>query len=156
MFSTVDAPQTRLLRCYLITEHGDVRVAVPGPLRRRASRLRAMPDASALNEVARALAATRWVSVDYDGNLAIGGRLGPISAASHLGLDATVRLRTPTAVRAIETHERTPGPHELVVFSAARVELWRYRFDLDPPKIQLYRERVADIAAPAREGEGAS
>src|SRR5687768_8275436 len=60
MFSTVDAESARFLRCYLVTDLGELPLPVPDELDKREAELRAAPTIAAAKDLASRLASRRW------------------------------------------------------------------------------------------------
>jgi hypothetical protein len=98
MFASTDAPSARFLRCYLATPAGDVAVTVPPELKSPARHARTVPTDTNLAAVAQVLADATWI---------------PEGSSSR-----RLRIRRPG--------DRDTGSE--VVPSAARVEVWRRRF----------------------------
>jgi hypothetical protein len=144
MFSTVDAETSRYLRCYLVTAHGEVPLAIPPQLSRRAIELRAAPSLSCAEELARRLAASRWERVaNRDAHLAERVRhLAPneplsVAVLQQAGREAgeassALPMGGMVAAQAIPTAVPDVGG---IPFSAVRVEVWRFRFDENGPRL---------------------
>src|SRR5438105_11942664 len=56
MFSTVDDESARFLRCYLVTDDGELPLAIPPAADKMVAEIRAAPTQSALDDLAQRLA----------------------------------------------------------------------------------------------------
>jgi hypothetical protein len=111
MFASVDLPQYRAVRAYLLTPAGEVPAELSGPphVGTLVSRVRAMPDAGHLDALAGALLAVRW-SLDTT----TGPRARPAAPERGVGRQGGA-----------QTVAGTPP----VAVSGVRIEVWRIRFD---------------------------
>jgi hypothetical protein len=158
MFSTVDDPSARRIRCYAVAEGREVAIAVPDDLNRAAVRLRAMPSQGGLQRMAADLGRMRFVNREYDKNVEAEMRQSASLARKEdllaacwqpvLGCEAVL----PTPLRVWESKEREPRPSELAAVQSVRVELWRYRFDLASRR--MIASKAATAVAPARPARG--
>jgi hypothetical protein len=137
MFSTVDSESARFLRAYLVLPGGEVPLPIPEALAKREAEIRAAPNRTALNEMARRLAGQRWRWRDSrqerQAEIIAAAKGEAITAAMldrpvNKSVDATSR---PTAG---SEHVLEPVGHDdadpnALAFTAVRVECWRYRFD---------------------------
>lgn len=155
MFSTVDDPQARWIRCYAITNGREIPAGASEQFKRRIARLRAMPSQERLQQLADDYGRMRFVNDSFDQNieaerkqnadLAPAGDDHPAAAPAPTAADAAPSLRV------WEPDEREPKPSELVAVQSVRVELWRWRFDL--PSRKMLAWKAAEASAPAaREG----
>lgn len=136
MFSTVDDPSARWVRCYAIADGREVPTPVPDELDRAAARLRAMPSQEGLRRLAADLGRMRFVNREYDKNVEAEKRLGANLAKKADLADICwqpipgCEAALPPSLRIWDATEREPQPSELAAVQSVRVELWRYRFDL--------------------------
>ena|SRR5437868_13316676 len=155
MFSTVDSPDARFFRIYLLTPEGKVPITLPSDLYRLSGHLRSIPSQGELNELAQKLAARTWVPRTYN----------DLSATPECALPSVCYQRRPGCssplppfYRALSPREPEPSGQDRVPFSAVEVELWKSRFDL--PQHRLVAARLLQASAtrsagnpPAGEGE---
>lgn len=119
MFSTVDKPDTRVVRTFVVTADGrDLEVPHPRQAERDIGRARVVPSQAALERIGDAILDSRWVWAAYDPTAA-----GSDRPRRAYGSGARPRLRQAAAA------EPEPPPEALVPVAAARVELWRIGFD---------------------------
>jgi len=150
MFSTVDAPSARFLRLALITDSGEVSVAVPEELRGPAQRLRTLPDAAAAQRFAGRLTRFTWVAPDLGTVRVISTSEAdePREISEPVGDDFQIGgsgggLQLAPVILPIAKGEPVPDKLSPIKVSAIRVELWRYHFKLDP--LGLEAERLLQI-----------
>src|SRR5437868_5685239 len=60
MFSTVDDESARFVRCRLVTDDGDLPLAIPPTAAKQVAELRAAPTGAKLDDFAQRLAAQSW------------------------------------------------------------------------------------------------
>src|SRR3954468_3284928 len=60
MFSTVDDESARFVRCWLVTDDGELPLAIPPAAAKQVAELRAAPTQTKLDELARRLARQSW------------------------------------------------------------------------------------------------
>ena len=136
MFSTVDSPDSRFLRVYLVMSDGKVAVTVPADLSRAYERLQAMPSQEKLDDLARKLAARTWVPHNYNDLAATPDcALPQVCYQSRPGCSSPL----PPAYRVVGPKEPAPSHRERVAFSAVHVELWKSRFDLGRHRLIAFR-----------------
>jgi hypothetical protein len=128
MFSTIDQPSARFLRCYLVTPAGDVPVSPPDRLYRAIRRVRVVATQENLARVAQGLARSRWVRNDRPSE----GVSGSSDSSSEAALDPPADTgRHVPRYRAAAENEADVRPEDQATFTAVRTELWRYRFFSD-------------------------
>lgn len=157
MFSTVDSPAGRFYRIALLTESGEVRVALPAGLEPVAAKARTLPTPQRLRRVATVLAAGRWVPYtlvpaeqQYAGlhparpqdDLMDPARAAPAPPGDLPPAQAPVTL----AVLRMQAADEPPSPRQVAV-RGVRLELWSTRFH--PPSRTLRASRVASVTVPA-------
>lgn len=130
MFSTVDKRQARFVRCSLVTPQGEVRVGLPGHLDTYVERLRARPTPERAEGLARYLSRATWVAASDSG-------------ASEVAASDTATAR----YRYLPPYETSPRPRAPV--EAVRVELWQYRFESRPYRLEAHRLMVAEERSPS-------
>jgi hypothetical protein len=110
MFSAVDRPDRRIVRCYLETPRGRVPVPVPNSeIRKKA---RAMPTAGRTSRLAQTMARSVWVP-DSPNDREAGG---PPEGCAHSGL------------RALSPGEPLPAASSPIAFSRVDLEVWKVGF----------------------------
>jgi hypothetical protein len=141
MFSTVDAPQARFLRLFVVTERGRVPVEAPAKLQKLISELRTAPSQRRAQELAAQLAKESWID-DEARMAAIAQRIDSRECAAPLTA-AKLRNRRPTAaplpacntdgtrssLQAAGSIDRRRERGDIVPVESIVVELWRYQYD---------------------------
>jgi len=130
MFSTVDDPDARWVRCYVVTNGREVAVEAPPSVARDLGVISALPTHRRLETLAGDLSRYRWVNADFDRD-----PKGAPAACPPAG--------EPPVIRAWETGEREPKASEIAPVDAIRVELWRLRFDLPSRRVAAWRADAA-------------
>lgn len=160
MFATLDRNENRLLRCYLITDKGEVPVQVPRSDKRLADQIRSMPTRNLLSKLATKMARATWAS-DYDlidqpghglpqgpvpdfprGDLAPGSRprLDRGSSRGAEGKSGGISLSRHGTLSAVGPALEVRYPAD---FSGVRVEVWRIRFNSE--NRQLIAQKLAEV-----------
>lgn len=135
MFSTVDDESARFLRCYLVTEDGELPLALPPAADQTVAELRAAPTQAGLDQLAEKLASQPWRWRD--------GRQRQQASAiqRQRGTEitaASLKAPVPTDVGAfevigaqhvLEPISRDESSEGAIPFNAVRLECRRYRFD---------------------------
>jgi hypothetical protein len=159
MFATLDRNENRLLRCYLITDQGEIPVELPHSEKYLVDQIRSMPTRGLLSKLATKMAQASWVSesafAERPGQILPQGPVrdstdrpfatdssSPLSggltrAEANTGSLSNKRVRT--------LRGRTPAtviPY-VADFSKVRVEVWRIRFDSDSRR--LIAQKVAEL-----------
>lgn len=129
MFSTVDDPDARWVRCYVGTNGSEVAVEAPPSVARDLGVISALPTHRRLERLAGDLCRYRWVNADFDRDPKEAPAACPSSAQP--------------VVRAWETGEREPKASEIAPVNAIRVELWRLKFDLPSRRVVAWRADAA-------------
>jgi hypothetical protein len=158
MFSTVDAESARFLRCWLITNEGKLPLPLPPAVEKPVAEMRAAPSQAGLMQLATRLAAQSWRWRDdrqQSQRQAITNIEGVAVSAAALRSEpnetdvaALTIQRNLTAVGLEHVLEPVPldqSASGAVLFSAVRVECWRYWFD--PAAGQLRAEKIMEIKA---------
>jgi hypothetical protein len=130
MFSTVDDPDARWVRCYVVTNGREVSVETPPSVARAIGVISALPTHSRLARLADDLSRHRWLTAEFDRD----------------PKEASVPCPTagqPVVIRAWEVGEREPKASELAPVTAIRLELWRLRFDLPSRRVVAWRADTA-------------
>jgi hypothetical protein len=141
MFSTVDAPNARFVRAYLVRGQHRVAISVPDKLSKVQSELRTAPSQTRLDELATELARQSWIDEDARWQT-IAGKLPSQTADSPLAA-ALLRNR-----RGQESQPPTPAiagsksnivaagsidqrreRGDLLAIDGVVIELWRYEYD---------------------------
>jgi hypothetical protein len=138
MFSTVDDESARFLRCYLVTDDGDLPLRVPPAASKAVAELRAAPTQARLDDLARRLAGQAWhwqgerqmreaAAIRERGGVSISAaalhRSPP--GASVLGESSTAADR---AAGNIEPIPRDEPQANAIPFHSIRIECLRYRY----------------------------
>jgi hypothetical protein len=139
MFSTVDDESARFVRCYLMTDDGELPLPVPPAGEKLVAELRAAPTQAKLDELARRLAGQswRWRAERQDREAAA------IAAAGGAKITSTVFQVDEMPADAASAAKKTAGASEhvlepiprdaqmrdAVAFSGVRVECLKYRYD---------------------------
>jgi hypothetical protein len=146
------------LRAYLITDAGRRPITLPERVARLSSKLRTAPSEARLQELARRLAAQKWI----DNNArweSIGQRIAarnsdsPIAALTlrnrstrdHESPNLPLAMTSGLVAAASVDQRRERG--DIVPFSAVEVELWRYEYD--SRNNVLSARQLAQATAPA-------
>lgn len=133
MFSTVDNESARFLRCYLVTENGDLPLSVPPAADKTVEELRAAPTQRRLDDLARRLAEQSWQWSDER-------QIREVAAFRERSALSHGEPRSGSGGRTIEPIPRDETPTGAISFRAVRVECWRYRYD--GGKRTLWAERM--------------
>lgn len=154
MFSTVDDPTARWVRCYAIADGRETAVTIPTDLDRAAARVRAMPSREGLRRLAAEVGRRRFVNREYDKHVEAERRLAA-SLAQQADLRATClppvpacEAILPAPLRIWDSDEREPRPSELAPVQSLRLELWRWRFDIAGHRMVAWKALAA--VAPVR------
>jgi len=156
MFSTVDSPGARYVRAFLVTDTGEeLEVPTPTLAALAIERVRVIPEAAPLGDIAELIVQTRWVWADYDpiarltgdGVASAGAAARDAATTAVDGLDPDalsdrLRFTRPAdqpRLRPLAGGEPEPPPGALVAVDAARVELWRMTFDGDTNRLRTSR-----------------
>ena len=126
MFSTVDDPDARWVRCFVVANGHAVPVSIPSDVERDVQVLQAMPSHPRLMRLAFHIARARWVTEAFDRDPK--EPPNPCAAA-----------KLPPSIRAWEPDERAPKANELAPVRAVRLEVWRLRFDLPTRRLVAWR-----------------
>jgi hypothetical protein len=135
MFSTIDSQKNRFLRCYLITDEGDIPVEVPRTMTRLADQIRSLPIPELMSQLANKLAHVTWVSYNYND---FERTVLPDTQAGEARERASID-KTQWHFRVREADEPDPSPAEVVNFYGVRVELWGQDFDIQNMKVVAYK-----------------
>ena len=153
MFTSVDSPSSRFLRIYLISTDGEIPVLVPRELRRLSHQLRVMPTESSLNKLVNKLTEGNWqyltmisasehymellrdASSDYQ-NLA--DDIQHKFESRH----ARINFENLRMVKMLGKDE-LPSNDKMVTVLGSRVEVWKYKFDINGHELILKASRLA-------------
>jgi hypothetical protein len=168
MFSTVDSPDARFLRIYLINGNEETAVLLPDHLKTLGRELQTIPSAALASDLAQRLAQGTWTpyrmtdpvrhyqntqaSSDDD---SFTGLAGPADATSTSG-NAADMVKTlpdgqvifPKLLRMREKGRPGSKGEEVVAFQRVRVEVWRY--SLDVAASQLKAAKFLEVTADAQ------
>jgi hypothetical protein len=135
MFASVDRPDKRFLRCYLVTDQGDVPVQVPDSDLRKL--VRAMPTPKRLASLATEMAKITWVLDDCGPTTQREKRRTPQLSPNFATKDIEVfPAKAPSTAaqgvhprfRALQQFETVPEASYVANFFKVRLEVWRISF----------------------------
>lgn len=173
MFSSVDSPGSRFLRCYLLTEHGQIPVYLPRRYSAALRRIRTAPRVEHLEELAQQLAIASWVPFDHhrrvlglvedDPDTRSGGGLGLQSPALDeevlpVGPPVDLTEADTSGDRYLSPWYRLKGRHEPAPehpldLDGVRVELWRFDFDPGPLEVRAVLWQAVTFQKPDPKAE---
>lgn len=148
MFSTVDSPGARFLRIHLLTDRGEIPVAVPDGFHAAARELRTTGSEARAAELARSLAAGTWVRlriaspVQRYRHLLSTSRLAESSVGG--ADDGVIDLGKLNFVRMLKPNETVGTDDTALRVVAVRIEVWKYAFD--PNNTSLHAEKFLDVS----------
>ncbi|HSD47425.1 MAG TPA: hypothetical protein VLB87_12435 [Pyrinomonadaceae bacterium] len=164
MFSTVDSPDARFLRIYLLNGNEETAVLLPDHLKTLGRELQTIPSEALASELARRLAHGTWTPyrmtdpVRHYQNTrndddSLSGLAGPSDAAPTSGNPSDVVKTLPDGQvifpKLLRMREKgAPGSkgEEAVAFQRVRVEVWRYSLDVGASQLKAakFLETTAD------------
>lgn len=167
MFSTVDSPDARFLRIYLINGNEETAVLVPDHLKTLGREVQTIPSTALASDLARRLAHGTWTPyrmtdpVRYYQNTQTGnnsetfaGLAGPSDASVPNSSNTRDIVKTlpdgqvvfPKLLRMRELGAPLSKGEEAVAFQRVRVEVWRYSLDVASSQLKAtkYLEATAD------------
>jgi hypothetical protein len=166
MFSTVDSPDSRFLRIYLINDNDETAVVLPDSLAPLGREVQTIPSAALASDLAHRLAVGTWSpyrmidpvrqyqnsQTRQDGET-FAGLAAPADAAPNSNSATDVVKTSPDGQvvfpKLLQMRERgAPGSkdEEAVPFQRVRVEVWRYVLDVGASQLKAtkYLEATAD------------
>ena len=155
MFSTIDSERNRFLRAYLVTDSGDLPLALPAALDKPALEQQAAPSEAGLKQIALRIAAQDWRWADdrqARERQAIAEREGVAISAGALRCASTsepLAAKFPGQTHLLEPVPRGEACGEAMPFNSVRVECWRLRFDAAGE--QLSAKRILEACATRQE-----
>lgn len=176
MFSTVDSPDARFLRVYLINGNEEIPVLVPDSLKTLAREAQTIPNRALLSKLADRMARGTWGPYRMTHPLqsyrdtrpggddttadTLSGLTEASSPAGDYGLKvpAEVGKTSPDGqviftklLRMRERGEPAPAPGEAAEFQRVRVELWKYKFEAAASRLSAakYLEVTVDARQPS-------
>ena len=156
MFSTVDSPAARSLRCYLITPAGEIPVEPPTRLEKWISEMRVAPAAETMPMIAQRLEEATWVRGGYRWRNVAQAQGAAASGSSHpLPPSKQSELSSDlSSVTALPVGEPLTANAEVVKIAGVRLELWRYSFERTTGSLvnQKAMEYVHRIGTSEKEG----
>ncbi len=164
MFSTVDSPDARFLRIYLLNGNEETAVLLPDHLKTLGRELQTIPSEALASELARRLARGTWTPyrmtdpVRHYQNTrndddSLSGLAGPSEAAPTSGNPSDVVKTLPDGQvifpKLLRMREKgAPGSkgEEAIAFQRVRVEVWRYSLDVGASQLKAakFLETTAD------------
>jgi hypothetical protein len=168
MFSTVDSPDARFLRIYLINGNEETAVLLPDHLKTLGRELQTIPSAALASDLAQRLAQGTWTPYrmtdpvrHYQNTQAsrdddsLTGLAGPADATPTSGNSADMvktlpdgQVIFPKLLRMREKGRPGSKGEEAVAFQRVRVEVWRY--SLDVAASQLKAAKFLEVTADAQ------
>jgi hypothetical protein len=161
MFSTVDSPDARFLRIYLINGSEEIPVLVPDGLKTLARKTQTIPSRALLSELAGRMARGTWepyrlthpvqsfqaaqAKEDAAATDTLVGLTNSPPPADYYGLrllpeagkcSPDGRLIFTQLLRMREQGGPAPSPGEAVEFQRVRAELWRYQFGVSASRLK--------------------
>lgn len=166
MFSTVDSPDSRFLRIYLISGNDETAVVLPDSLKTLGREVQTIPSAALASDLASRLARGTWApfrmidpvrqyqntQTPNDGDT-FTGLAGPSDATPNSSDSADVvktlpdgQVVFPKLLRMRERGAPLSKGEEAVAFQRVRVEVWRYSLDVASSQLKAtkYLEATAD------------
>jgi hypothetical protein len=140
MFSTVDAPNARFVRAYLITAEGRVPVEVPVRLARHASQVLTAPSQAQLDELAAKFAEQTWVDESRRDErivqrLQLRDEDAPPLTSLHLRTHRFAQISSdseptsiPRRVIAVGSVDQRRQRGDVLAVQRVEMELWRYTY----------------------------
>lgn len=164
MFSTVDSPDARFLRIYLVNGNEETAVLLPDHLKKLGREVQTIPSAALASDLARRLADGTWTPYrmtdpvrhyqnTQSDSETLGGLAGPSDAVPNNSNSADVvktlpdgQIVFPKLLRMREKGAPASKGEEAVAFQRVRVEVWRYSFDVASSQLKAakYLEVTAD------------
>src|SRR5687768_5793443 len=148
MFSTVDSPDARFLRIYLVNGNEETAVLLPDHLKKLGREVQTIPSAALASDLARRLADGTWTPYrmtdpvrhyqnTQSDSETLGGLAGPSDAVPNNRNSAEVvktlpdgQIVFPKLLRMREKGAPASKGEEAVAFQRVRVEVWRYSLDV--------------------------
>ena len=166
MFSTVDSPDARFLRIYLVNGSEETAVLLPDNLKTLGRELQTIPSDALASDLAQRLARGTWTPyrmtdpVRHYQNTQTGndietldGLAGPSDIASNGGNSADViktlpdgQVIFPKLLRMRAKGSPASKGEEAVAFQRVRVEVWKYKLDAGASQLKAakFLEATAD------------
>jgi len=178
MFSTVDSPDARFLRIYLINDGEEIPVLVPDSLKTLARKAQTVPSPALLSDLAERLARGTWEpyrltnpvesyraarpGTDATAADALAGLTDPSEPLDYYGLRLPAdggkcspdgRLIFTKLLRMREGGGPAPAPGEAVEFRRVRAELWKYKLEVGASRLKAdkYMEVTVDARQPGNQ-----
>ena len=139
MFSTVDSPDARFLRIYLINDNEETAVILPDSLKTLGRQVQTIPSPALLTELGQRMAQARWAPYRLtDPVRQYQNAQSPDDSLSGLAPpDDHTAVKTlpdgqivfPKLLRMEEKGAPRIKPEEAVAFQKVRVEVWKYTLD---------------------------
>ena len=167
MFSTVDSPDARFLRIYLINGNEETAVPLPDQLKKLGREVQTIPSAALASDLARRLAHGTWTPYrltdpvrhyqnTQNDSETLDGLAGPSGAATPNSSNPTDVVKTlpdgqvifPKLLRMRERGAPASKGEEAVAFQRVRVEVWRYSLDI--ASSQLKATKYLEVSADAQ------
>ena len=155
MFSTVESPDSRFVRVFLVDDEREIPVEIPPQAEDEWMRARTFPTDARLERIARVVAAGQWIPYEftraedrYEGLAAEqlghehGGTGGAVMPFIGGGVFEDLGL-----YRMVTEDEVAPDPADVLSFDHVRLELWQYELDSSGPELRA--ERISVVSAPA-------
>jgi len=166
MFSTVDSPDARFLRIYLVNGSEETAVLLPDNLKTLGRELQTIPSTALASDLAQRLARGTWTPYRMtdpvrhyqntqtgNDNETLAGVAGPSDTTSLNGNSADVvktlpdgQVVFPKLLRMREKGSAASKGEEAVAFQRVRVEVWKYNLDVGASQLKAakFLEATAD------------
>ena len=158
MFSTVDSPDARFLRIYLINDNEETAVILPDSLKTLGREVQTIPSSALLSELGQRMAQARWApyrltdpvrqyqnAQSHDDSLS---GLAPPDDHSAAKTLSDGQIVFPKLLRMEEKGAPRIKAEEAVAFQRVRVEVWKYT--LDPDSSQLKAAKFLETTVDAQ------
>lgn len=160
MFASLDRNENRLLRCYLITDQGEIPVKVPHSDKGLIDQIRSMPTRGLLSKLATKMAQETWVSgcdlierpvrglprepvMDSTGRDFAADGPSPLNKGLSKGTEAKNGGLSYRGFRTLGGLKPLREASYVAEFSRVRVEVWRIRFNSE--NRQLIAQKLAEV-----------
>lgn len=158
MFSTVDSPDARFLRIYLINGNEETAVVLPDSLKMLGREVQTIPNPTLLSKLAQRLAQGTWAPYRLTDPVrnyqSAKTRADETDTLSGLGSPEDVvkslpdgQLVFPKLLRMREKGEPGIKADEAVAFQRVRVEVWKYSLDVGASQLKATKYLEATVDA---------
>jgi len=168
MFSTLDKPQSRFVRVYLISGQDEIPVEIPESINKFVKKMQAAPSQSQLESIGSRLATLSWkddlcwwqkVSDQWnrDNEDSTAGRFSEQDLQKLTASSATASLPrgSKRVLKSVGSSNPPQTGDEFVSYDSVRIELWRVNFDTQTNTVssRLAMDSTHRRMIPARTGD---